>query len=224
MSSPSATPAQLHSPALGSPNPWDTANHKRGLLALQHLHMGETKPLSPAMTAVLLMTALYYALYMLPVMEKLARNGLSCCMPAEDNTGVPDETDDAEVNDSLLAQGRAGGRWRAAAAPPTALQLLCKNAENAMQLIPMLCMLILFARLHSKVDLEGSSPPAYAQSTFYAVVVLVYTIALFQDIFFCGGPSVRALKRALSFVLIVSLLVCTCIIFFSVVTGVKAPE
>ena len=221
---PSATPAEMQSPALGSPNPWDPDNHKRGLPMLQNLHMGETKPLSPAMRAVLLLTALYYALYMLGVIERLAREGLSCCGD-DDND---DNDDDVEEKKSLLVQegtrAGAGSEGRGSGIPPTAFQRLCKNAENAMQLIPMLCVLILFARLRSKVDLEGSNPPAYAQSAFYAAAALVYTMALFQDIFFCGGPFVQALKHTLSFALILSLLVCIITIFFGIISTVKAPE
>ena len=118
-------PGQLESPALGSPNPWDEANHARPSRAAETV--GETRPLSPAMQSVLLLTALYYLLYMIPIVERFASLGLSCCVrkggcgPAE-----------AEGGESTPP-------------PPTVLQRICKNAENAMQLIPMLSILILLA-------------------------------------------------------------------------------
>eukprot|EP00946_MAST-07B_sp_MAST-7B-sp1_P001131 g1131.t1 len=205
MSAPSATPGQLQSPALGSPNPWDEANHMRGLPVLQKLHVGETRPLSPAMQSVLLLTALYYLLYMVPIVERLASRGLSCC--------AREEVDDC----GRTERGES-------TAPPTVLQRIRKNAENAMQLIPMLSILILFARLRSRVDLEGSSPPPYAQSVFYASAVIVYAIALFQDIFFCGGPRMQWFKRTLSFLLVLGLIVCVGVIFQTVITGSKSPE
>ena len=209
MDAPSAAPGQLGSPALGSPNPWDEANHMRGLPVLQKLHVGETRPLSPAMQSVLLLTALYYLLYMIPIVERFASLGLSCC--------VREESDDCSPRG-----GTEGGE--STPPPPTVLQRICKNAENAMQLIPMLSILILFARLRSRVDLEGSSPPPYAQSAFYASAVIIYAIALFRDIFFCGGSHMQWFKRALSFMLALGLIVCIGVIFHTVITGSKAPE
>ena len=52
-----------------------------------------------------------------------------------------------------------------------------------MDMVPMLAILIVFARLRAKVDLEGTNPPDYARKAFYGATALIYIMA-FQKIVF----------------------------------------
>ena len=192
-----ATQAQLQSPSLGSPNPWDPSNHEKGLPVLQKLNVGETRPLSPAMQSVLMLTLLYYILYMLPILERLIQKGMYCC------------------------RANSGDGKGLSSRPPSILQRICKNAENAMNLIPMLSILILFARLRARVDLESSTPPSFVQTSFFAATCLIYATAVFQDVFFCEGPRVRTAKNAISFLLTMGLYCSIIVIFYGIISASK---
>ena len=65
---------QLDAPALGSPNPYDVSNIERGNDMLQHLHVGERPPLSPAMLTIFVLTLLYYTLQLIPLYYKICQS------------------------------------------------------------------------------------------------------------------------------------------------------
>ena len=73
---------------------------------------------------------------------------------------------------------------------PAAIQKQLDNIRDFLQTtelvtkqIPMLAILIVFARLRAKVDLEGTDPPQYAQNAFITIGILVAVQAgaLFLD-------------------------------------------
>merc|ERR1712072_1169161 len=105
----------------------------------------------------------------------------------------------------------------------TMMRQMADQAKSTMLLIPMLSILIVFARLRAKVDLEGTNPPEYARNAFYGATAMIYVQAL-QSFFIsmiksCAPSSAYGLticQNILGFLCTVIIYACIVTIFFSI--------
>ena len=100
-----------------------------------------------------------------------------------------------------------------------------------MEGIPMLAILITFARLRARVDLEGTTPQEWAQIVFIVAVVILYLQAV---VAVCCSPGkdqkdqkkAKGLQKAvglIKIILTVCLMLCVVGIFVSIYTLTKKP-
>lgn len=97
------------------------------------------------------------------------------------------------------------------------------DSKATMAVIPMLAILIVFARLRAKVDLEGTNPPDYARKAFYGATAIIYIMAfqklVFQMVQSCvpnAASLITKVQGALSFALTLGIYGCIVAIFYSI--------
>ena len=64
-------------------------------------------------------------------------------------------------------------------------RVLCYDCDPPMLAIPMLAILIVFAHLRVKVDLEGTNPPDCPHKAFYGAVSVIYIQVFIETMFMC---------------------------------------
>ena len=208
-----------------SPPTVDPKSQTAGLPMTQRLNIGESTPLSPAMKCCLALVAVYYSMYLIGwlaglradlaavVKGQAATGGGGPRRLLEDDDGQAHKISPVEQMESMMRQ-------------------MADQAKNTMMLIPMLAILIVFARLRAKVDLEGTNPPEYARNAFYGATAIIYVQALqsfcFSMIKNCAPGSAYGLticQNLLGFVCTVVIYACIITIFFSILSLTKtAPE
>merc|ERR1711871_1910959 len=90
------------------------------------------------------------------------------------------------------------------------------TTELVTKQIPMLSILIVFARLRAKVDLEGTDPAQYAQNAFITIGVLiaVQAAALFFDT--CDNATLKMFNIVVQGLCKLSIMVCVVIVIESI--------
>ena len=137
------------------------------------LDVGESTPLSPAMQAVLCLVAIYYACYMLTFIAGL-RKSLAAQAKLAMGSSDSESTDDTEKT----KDGEAVAAEQSMAEKTEAFMTqIADESQATMDMVPMLAILIVFARLRAKVDLEGTNPPDYARKAFYGATAIIYIMA-----------------------------------------------
>ena len=127
-----------------------------------------------------------------------------------------------DEEDGLLADGNDMG---------SKLEGYERNLRGVMEGIPMLAILITFARLRARVDLEGTTPQEWAQIVFIVAVVILYLQAV---VAVCCSPGkdqkdqkkAKGLQKAvglIKIILTVCLMLCVVGIFVSIYTLTKKP-
>ena len=176
----------------------------------------QTVPLiSPAMRAVLLLTTLYYiivfakALVEIQIYRTEGKQGKSQSI----NT-----SEDADEENSLLNSVAMSNR----------LEDYEQNLRGVMEGIPMLAILITFARLRARVDLEGTTPQEWVQIVFLVAVAILYMQAI---VAVCCSPGKDQKKsvglqkciKLIKIILTGCLMACVVAIFVSIYTLTKKP-
>ena len=172
------------------------------------------------MQAVLCLVALYYSIQLVAFIITIKKQ-----LREVQNTGETEETkklreaEDAKNPDPIQAQLNK-------------LQKIVDDAKATCDLIPMVSILIVFARLRAKVDLEGTNPPEHVRKCFFGIVGIMYTQAFFVMIFsiigsMVGPEMIKGLtqfKALLQFLLMLALYTCIVVIFMGICTQVKTAS
>eukprot|EP00943_MAST-04B_sp_MAST-4B-sp1_P004595 g4595.t1 len=169
--------------------------------------------ISPAMRAVLLLTTLYYIIVFAKAMVEIQIYRTEGKKSKSIN--------EVGENDGLLEGNDMGSK----------LAGYERNLRGVMEGIPMLAILITFARLRARVDLEGTAPQDWAQVIFLVAVCILYLQAV---VAVCCSPGkeqknmkkARGLQKAVGLIkifLTVCLMICVVGIFVSIYTLKKKP-
>ena len=181
------------------------ANAQKGQPVLQNLDVGKSPPLSAAMRSVLIMVVVFFIVevgsYAFKVQGEITKMK---------NAVMKSDGEDKGMLDGVVKM-------------PAEIQKQLDNIRDFLQTtdmvtkqIPMLSILIVFARLRAKVDLEGTDPAAYAQNAFITIGVLVAIQAgsLFLDT--CDNATLKMFNIVVQGLCKLSIMVCVVIIIESI--------
>ena len=146
------------------PNP---INLKKNAVLYQ-VDFYKAPPISPAMQAVCMLTVLYYSISFAKQLSELQQYRYEEESEPLNGTGSNDSHEHSK--NKLMKR----------------IQYTIEMLDSVMQEIPMLAILIVFARLRARVDLEGSTPQDWVQVVFIVAVGIVYFQAL---IITCCSPG-----------------------------------
>ena len=181
------------------------ASAQKGKPVLQNLDVGNSPPLSAAMKSVLIMVVVFFIVevgsYAFKVQGEITKMK---------NAVMKSDGEDKGMLDGVVKM-------------PAEIQKQLDNIRDFLQTtdmvtkqIPMLSILIVFARLRAKVDLEGTDPAAYAQNAFITIGVLVAVQAgsLFLDT--CDNATLKMFNIVVQGLCKLSIMVCVVIIIESI--------
>ena len=181
------------------------ASAQKGKPVLQNLDVGGSPPLSAAMRSVLIMVVVFFIVevgsYAFKVQGEITKMK---------NAVMKSDGEDKGMLDGVVKM-------------PAEIQKQLDNIRDFLQTtdmvtkqIPMLSILIVFARLRAKVDLEGTDPAAYAQNAFITIGVLVAIQAgsLFLDT--CDNATLKMFNIVVQGLCKLSIMVCVVIIIESI--------
>ena len=181
------------------------ASAQKGQPVLQNLDVGKSPPLSAAMRSVLIMVVVFFIVevgsYAFKVQGEITKMK---------NAVMKSDGEDKGMLDGVVKM-------------PAEIQKQLDNIRDFLQTtdmvtkqIPMLSILIVFARLRAKVDLEGTDPAAYAQNAFITIGVLVAIQAgsLFLDT--CDNATLKMFNIVVQGLCKLSIMVCVVIIIESI--------
>ena len=181
------------------------ASAQKGQPVLQNLDVGKSPPLSAAMRSVLIMVVVFFIVevgsYAFKVQGEITKMK---------NAVMKSDGEDKGMLDGVVKM-------------PAEIQKQLDNIRDFLQTtdmvtkqIPMLSILIVFARLRAKVDLEGTDPAAYAQNAFITIGVLVAIQAgsLFLDT--CDNATLKMFNIVVQGLCKLSIMVCVVIVIESI--------
>ena len=177
------------------------------------------------MQSVLCLVALYYAVILITFILDMKKE------LANITSDKPEKK--TEIEKSLVGDPVTAGKKKekdpvgTAAKAEKQLRQILADADATCKLIPMVAILIVFARLRAKVDLEGTNPSDTCRKSFFAIVGIMYTQAFFAAIFGCiqsfmgENGMLTKFKNLMKFLLTLSLYICIVIIFQAIISQVK---
>ena len=181
------------------------ASAQKGQPVLQNLDVGKSPPLSAAMRSVLIMVVVFFIVevgsYAFKVQGEITKMK---------NAVMKSDGEDKGMLDGVVKM-------------PAEIQKQLDNIRDFLQTtdmvtkqIPMLSILIVFARLRAKVDLEGTDPAAYAQNAFITIGVLIaiQAGALFLDT--CDNATLKMFNIVVQGLCKLSIMVCVVIVIESI--------
>ena len=187
------------------------ASAQKGQPVLQNLDVGKSPPLSAAMRSVLIMVVVFFIVevgsYAFKVQGEITKMK---------NAVMKSDGEDKGMLDGVVKM-------------PAEIQKQLDNIRDFLQTtdmvtkqIPMLSILIVFARLRAKVDLEGTDPAAYAQNAFITIGVLVAIQAgsLFLDT--CDNATLKMFNIVVQGLCKLSIMVCVVIVIESIFSTKKS--
>ena len=187
------------------------ANAQKGQPVLQNLDVGKSPPLSAAMKSVLIMVIVFFIVevgsYAFKVQGEITKMK---------NAVMKSDGEDKGMLDGVVKM-------------PAEIQKQLDNIRDFLQTtdmvtkqIPMLSILIVFARLRAKVDLEGTDPAAYAQNAFITIGVLIaiQAGALFLDT--CDNATLKMFNIVVQGLCKLSIMVCVVIVIESIFSTKKS--
>ena len=179
---------------------------QKGQPVMQQLDVGSQPPLSSAMKSVLIMVVVFFIVevgsYSFKVQGEITKMK-NAVMKSNDD-------EDKGMLDGVVKM-------------PAEIQKQLDNIRDFLQTtelvtkqIPMLSILIVFARLRAKVDLEGTDPAQYAQNAFITIGVLiaVQAAALFLDT--CDNATLKMFNIVVQGLCKLSIMVCVVIVIESI--------
>ena len=186
-------------PALGSPNPYDSSNVKKGEVVLQRLNVGERTPLSPAMSTVLVLCLLYYTLQIVTmIMDYRNENG------SKKKNNNRKKTKEKQ---SLMKRENKKGTV-------STVSKRSERAKESQSIILMIAFLVLTVRIRLRVDLESSEPPPHITTVYMCVVVACYIQAFAGDVLMCRDSLwIEKLRCFIRFASFATLYVCVILLF-----------
>ena len=182
------------------------ANAQKGSPVLQNLNVGDQPPLSSAMKSVLIMVVVFFIVevgsYSFKVQGEITKMKNAIMKSEEgENKGMLDGVVKmpAEIQKQL-----------------DDIRDFLQTTELVTKQIPMLAILIVFARLRAKVDLEGTDPAQYAQNAFITIGVLIaiQAGALFLDT--CDNATLKMFNIVVQGLCKLSIMVCVVIVIESI--------
>ena len=186
------------------------ANAQIGQPITQKIAIGKNTNLSAAMKSVLIMVIVFFIVevgsYAFKVQGEITKMK---------NAVMKSDGEDKGMLDGVVKM-------------PAEIQKQLDNIRDFLQTtdmvtkqIPMLSILIVFARLRAKVDLEGTDPAVYAQNAFITIGVLVAIQAgsLFLDT--CENATLKTLNIVVQGLCKLSIMVCVVIIIESIFSTTK---
>ena len=181
------------------------ANAQIGQPITQKIAIGKNTNLSAAMKSVLIMVIVFFIVevgsYAFKVQGEITKMK---------NAVMKSDGEDKGMLDGVVKM-------------PAEIQKQLDNIRDFLQTtdmvtkqIPMLSILIVFARLRAKVDLEGTDPAAYAQNAFITIGVLVAIQAgsLFLDT--CDNATLKMFNIVVQGLCKLSIMVCVVIVIESI--------
>ena len=190
-----------------------------GLPVKQKLNIGEKTSLSPAMQATLCLVALYYGVILIQFIIGIKGELAMITKNEEKTDGAKPVTNDGEKKEDDAMQKQMDN-----------INKILDDTKETTALIPMIAILIVFARLRAKVDLEGTNPPDYARKAFFGIVGVMYTQAFFGLIFnilqnvMGDSTMLTKFKSAMKLLLTFGLYTCIVVIFHSIFTLTKTAS
>ena len=182
------------------------ANAQKGSPVLQNLNVGDQPPMSSAMKSVLIMVVVFFIVevgsYSFKVQGEITK--------MKNAVMKSDDGEDKGMLDGVVKM-------------PAEIQKQLDNIRDFLQTtelvtkqIPMLAILIVFARLRAKVDLEGTDPAQYAQNAFITIGVLIaiQAGALFLDT--CDNATLKMFNIVVQGLCKLSIMVCVVIVIESI--------
>lgn len=174
---------------------------------VQEWSNGEKPPLSAAMNATLTMVIIFFVVevgnYVFTVKGEYER--VKGVVLGQRDTDGPDA--DRSVGDTMEDEFEKRMKQ---------IQAMINLAEGVTTQIPMICLLVLFARLRAKVDLEGTEPQPFVKNTFMTVSLLVVLQACALALSGCGEKC-STINIVVQGVCKLGVFVCICIIIGSIV-------
>ena len=173
------------------------------------------------MQSVLCLVALYYAVILVTFVLDMKKELANI---TDDDAAAPVTAGAGTAAAALVGDKKADG---AAEKAEKQLRQILADADATCKLIPMVAILIVFARLRAKVDLEGTNPSDMCRKSFFAIVGIMYTQAFSTTIFGCiqsfAGESgmLTKFKNLMKFLLTFGLYTCIVIIFHAIISQVK---
>jgi hypothetical protein len=196
----------------------DPINLKKNAV-LYHLDFYKSPPISPAMQSVMALTMLYYLITFGKALVQIQQYRYD----QEDDGAKKTDVERAPLNGSSLRSEKTQKLLKKA-------QYVIENMKDVMEEIPMLAILIVFARLRARVDMEGSVPQSWTQILFYVSVGILYMQAF---VITCCQPGdddkaeqssgLKKCVKLLKLVLTGSLMCCVVGIMVSIFTLKKYP-
>ena len=187
------------------------ASAQKGQPVLQRIAIGQNTNLSAAMRSVLIMVVVFFIVevgsYAFKVQGEITKMK---------NAVMKSDGEDKGMLDGVVKM-------------PAEIQKQLDNIRDFLQTtdmvtkqIPMLSILIVFARLRAKVDLEGTDPAAYAQNAFITIGVLVaiQAGALFLDT--CDNATLKMFNIVVQGLCKLSIMVCVVIVIESIFSTKKS--
>ena len=181
------------------------ANAQVGQPITQRIAIGKSPSLSAAMKSVLIMVIVFFIVevgsYAFKVQGEITKMK---------NAVMKSDGEDKGMLDGVVKM-------------PAEIQKQLDNIRDFLQTtdmvtkqIPMLSILIVFARLRAKVDLEGTDPAAYAQNAFITIGVLIaiQAGALFLDT--CDNATLKMFNIVVQGLCKLSIMVCVVIVIESI--------
>ena len=178
-------------------------------------------PLSAAMNSVLIMVTIFFIVDISAYIANIRKE----MGPAMGALGMSKKNDDpdreagkgTESGDVLLSGAPQIPGAEAAAELAGQISTMIGKMAAVKDQIPMLCILIVFARLRAKVDLEGTEPEGSTKSAFTAVGYIVLCQALALSFEACGkyGPMINTIVQGVGKLGVV---ICVIIIISSIFT------
>ena len=185
---------------------------------LQRLNNGESPKLSDAMNAVLTMVVIFFIVevgnYVFTVKSEYER--VKSAMTGGATKDGPEEeamTSEGKKNVAQQAKEEIEKRMKQ-------IQSMINLAGGVTKQIPMICILIVFARLRAKVDLEGTEPQPFAKQSFTAVSVLVVVQACALALSGCG-ETCNTVNIVIQGICKLGIIVCVCVIISSIFSLTK---
>jgi hypothetical protein len=187
------------------------ANAQKGSPMLQKLEVGAAPPLSAAMKSVLIMVVIFFIVevgsYAFKVQGEITKMK---------NAVMKSDGEDKGMLDGVVKMPAAVQKQL------DFIRDFLQSTDLVTKQIPMLSILIVFARLRAKVDLEGTDPMPYAQNAFLAIgsLVAVQAGALFFDA--CENSTLKMLNIVVQGLCKLSIMVCVVIVIESIFSTKKA--
>ena len=187
------------------------ASAQKGQPVLQRIAIGQNTNLSAAMKSVLIMVIVFFIVevgsYAFKVQGEITKMK---------NAVMKSDGEDKGMLDGVVKM-------------PAEIQKQLDNIRDFLQStdlvtkqIPMLSVLIVFARLRAKVDLEGTDPMPYAQNAFLAIgsLVAIQAGALFFDT--CENSTLKVVNIVVQGLCKLSIMVCVVIVIESIFSTKKS--
>ena len=209
-------------PALGSPDPYNTANARVGRALLQQLNIGERTNLSPEMTSFLALCFLYYLLQLIREHSRFqSQETDTSCTEAGSSEELQQMIPQKNATKAEVDKEKSAS----ISASRSASRSASEQASETQSLIVMVAVMILLVRLRLRCDLEYSVPSLFLAQIYCFIVIACYTHAFVGNVFYChDSDRLVLLRRVLTILSILTIYVGVGILFFTLINQGKTEQ